>query len=157
MTNRQIVTQLIARGVTIATVESMTGGQVAKTITSVPGASKIFLGALIVYSDDTKRSLLNLKDDQWPKKGAVSKEMAQLMVSQGMAAIDANVIVSVTGNAGPSANDNEPVGKVFIGIGIRNQVVNVRDFNFTGTRKEIREKATTEALRLLQTSILGAK
>ena len=101
---------------TIGSVESFTGGLFAKTLTDVPGASKVFKGTLVTYANETKVRLLSIPQETLTKHGAVSKEIATLMALNGKKALNVDICVSFTGNAGPDILDQLPVGTCFIGI-----------------------------------------
>ena len=155
MTDQAVVRALIQSGLTISTVESMTGGGLAEFITSIPGASKTLRGGAIVYSDEMKKSLLSIGDSEFPKEGAISATMAKLMVAHAFPLFKTDIVVSITGNAGPSAADHQPVGKVFIGLGLANQWIKVHQADLTGSRKQIREQAIKLSISLIRQHILG--
>ena len=125
---------------TIGSVESFTGGLFAKTLTDVPGASKVFKGSLITYSNETKVRLLAIPQETLTKHGAVSKEIASLMAVNGKKALNVDICVSFTGNAGPDIMDQLPVGTCFIGIATA-QSQKVFRLSLAGTRQEIRKAA----------------
>lgn len=145
-----IVQRLIQKGLTIGVVESLTGGGILETLTRVPGASKAVIGGLVTYTNELKMKLLQLPSDQFPKEGAVSAAMVSLMVRQGLLILPANIVVAVSGNAGPSAMDHQPVGKVFIGIGLRDQWVKINEYDFQGTRSQIRRATIAHVLRSVE-------
>lgn len=121
---------------TLGSVESITGGLFASKITSIPGASKYFKGSMVTYSNEIKEKL-----GIDTSKGVINKEVALAMAKKGKEFLGVDICVSFTGNAGPEAMDNEPVGKVFIAINDK-----VYEKNFQGTREEIRSKAVSFAL-----------
>lgn len=103
------------RGARIATAESCTGGHVADRITSVPGASAVFLGAAIVYADQEKTRQLGVPPDLIARHGAVSHEVAAAMAAGCLARTGANHAIALTGVAGPGPGSPEkPVGLCFI-------------------------------------------
>lgn len=105
------------RRVTIATAESCTGGLVAEAITSVPGASAVFLGAIVAYSNAAKTNLLNVPAALIAERGAVSEEVAEVMARGACAALSAELGLAVTGIAGPAGGTAEkPVGRVHIAV-----------------------------------------
>lgn len=152
-----IVRRLLKSDLKIATVESMTGGGIIEKLTSVPGASQVVVGSLVVYTNDIKRRLLQIADQEFPSQGAVSHEMAHMLAERGLRVMKSDIVIAVTGNAGPSAQDDQPVGKVFIGLAKRLPTLKVLtfEFDFKGTREEIREATFKAAMNLLNEHILS--
>ena len=104
-------------GLTLATAESCTGGLVSARLTSVPGASEVFVGGVVSYSNETKRRLLGVRGEILSEYGAVSAETAAAMAAGAREALDADVAVAVTGVAGPDGGTPEkPVGLVFLHV-----------------------------------------
>jgi len=139
-----------ARGLTLATAESCTGGLVAQRLTSVPGASDVFLGAVVAYADEVKARELGVPSDTLEQYGAVSAETAAAMAAGARERLGADVAVSVTGIAGPGGGtDEKPVGLVFINAqgpdGER-----ALEFQFAGDRESIRRRAAATSLHLLR-------
>ncbi len=121
---------------TIGSVESLTGGLFASTITSWPGASKYFRGALILYVDDLKVKFgINIS------KGVINKDVARQMALIGKKILNVDICVAFTGNAGPDPSDNKPVGEVWIAINEK-----VYELHLIGTRTEIRKQCVDFAL-----------
>jgi competence/damage-inducible protein CinA-like protein len=147
----QIVLELCReRGLTLATAESCTGGMVAQRLTSVPGSSDVFLGAVVAYSDDVKEGELGVGEELLARYGAVSAEVAAAMTSGVREGLGADVAVAVTGIAGPAGGSEEkPVGLVYLHaeapVGSRSV-----DFVFPGDREGIRRRAAVTALHLLR-------
>ncbi|HZC31603.1 MAG TPA: nicotinamide-nucleotide amidohydrolase family protein, partial [Gaiellaceae bacterium] len=141
---------LRARGLTIATAESCTGGLVAARLTSVPGSSASFLGGIVAYADDVKRNELGVPAGVLAEHGAVSAEAAAAMAQGARARLGADVAVSVTGIAGPDGGSAEkPVGLVYLhaegpdgGLG--------RELSFPGDRASIRARSAVVALHLVR-------
>jgi nicotinamide-nucleotide amidase len=139
-----------ARGLTLGTAESCTGGMVAERLTSVPGSSDVFVGAVVAYADDVKARELGVPREVLERHGAVSAETAAAMAGGARERLGADVAVAVTGIAGPAGgSDEKPVGLVFLhvegAIGSRGA-----DFVFPGDRTSIRRRATVTALHLLR-------
>ncbi len=130
---------------TIGSVESITGGLFAKTLTDVPGASKVFKGSLVTYSNETKMRLLSIPQETLTKYGAVSNEIGSLMAMNGKKALNVDICVSFTGNAGPETMDQLPVGTCFIGIATA-QSQKVFRLSLAGTRNDIRKAAVEFAI-----------
>lgn len=119
---------------TIAVAESMTGGGLAERISSVPGSSEYFLGGFITYTKQMKVDLLAAPIEFQP----VSREMAQAMAIAARRKTGATYGVSITGNAGPTADDGDaPVGMVYVGIADAGGT-HVYDRQFLGDRARIR-------------------
>ena len=145
-----VLALLRARGRTLATAESCTGGMLAARLTSIPGASASFLGGVVAYADEVKREELGVPAETLAQHGAVSAETAAAMAQGARERLGADVAVAVTGIAGPGGGTPEkPVGLVYLhaegpegGIG--------REFSFPGDRASIRARATVGALHLVR-------
>jgi len=139
-----------AEGWTLATAESCTGGMVAERLTSVPGSSDAFFGAIVAYSDEVKASELDVPADVLERHGAVSAETAAVMAAGARKRLGADVAVSVTGIAGPGGGTAEkPVGLVFLHAESP-QGSRSADFVFPGDRESIRRRAAVTALHLVR-------
>lgn len=115
---------------TVALAESCTGGLLANRFTNVPGASAVFMAGLVTYSNDSKKSLLGVKQKTLTSKGAVSEEIAREMAEGARKALNTDYAISITGFAGPSGGSaSKPVGTVFIGLSSANGTVVQRQFN----------------------------
>lgn len=138
------------RGLTLATAESCTGGLVAARITSVPGASDVFRGAVVAYADEVKAAELGVPDELLERHGAVSAEVAQAMAHGARERLGADAAVAVTGVAGPGGgSDEKPVGLVFLhAAGPEGE--EARRTELPGDREMIRGRATAGALHLLR-------
>jgi nicotinamide-nucleotide amidase len=135
-------------GLTLATAESCTGGMIAERLTSVPGSSDVFVGAIVSYADSVKSAQLGVPAETIERYGAVSPETAAAMAAGARERLGADVAVSVTGIAGPGGGSEEkPVGLVYLHVvgtdGERNA-----DFVFPGDRESIRRRAAVTALHL---------
>jgi nicotinamide-nucleotide amidase len=142
-----------ARGLTLATAESCTGGLVAGRLTSVPGSSDVFLGGVVSYADAVKRSELGVPDALLREFGAVSPQVAAAMAEGARSRLGADVAVSVTGIAGPGgATAGKPVGLVYLhaaGPGGSETA----ELGLPGDRATVRTRATVAALHLLRTFV----
>jgi nicotinamide-nucleotide amidase len=139
-----------ARGLTLATAESCTGGMVASRLTDVPGSSDAFLGGVVAYADAVKRAELGVSAEVLERHGAVSAEAAAAMATGARERLGADVAVSVTGVAGPGGGTPEkPVGLVYFHVagpdGER-----AAEFNLRGDREAIRRRSTVTALHLVR-------
>jgi len=145
-----VLALLRARGLTLATAESCTGGMVAARLTSVPGASASFVGAVVAYADEVKRAELGVAAETLAEHGAVSAETAEAMARGARERLGADVAVAVTGIAGPDGGTEEkPVGLVYLHVEGPNGGLG-REFSFPGDRATIRARATVGALHLVR-------
>ena len=135
---------------TLGSTESFTGGLFASTITSISGASKFYKGSFITYATEEKVKLLQIPEDIIQQYGVVSKEVAYYMANNGRHLLGVDVCVSFTGNAGPEAMENKPVGEVHIGI-VTAEKAEIYSLNLEGDRNSIREQAVEFALKKLTT------
>lgn len=92
----------------LATAESCTGGLLASLLTDVDGFGHVFDRGFVVYSNTAKCELLGLAPQQIDRCGAVSREVARAMAEGALAASDADVVLAITGFAGPGAPGDEP-------------------------------------------------
>jgi nicotinamide-nucleotide amidase len=141
-----------AQGLKIATAESCTGGLLAALLTDIPGASHVFERGFVTYSNDAKCDLLGVSAALLASHGAVSDEVACAMAQGCLERSHADIAVSVTGVAGPGGGSAEkPVGLVYLAC-VRNAEQPQFSKLMLGprSRREIREAAIMEALRLLQ-------
>ncbi len=142
------------RQATLAVAESCTGGLIAQRITSVPGASRAFLGGAVVYSDTLKTSMAGVPAELIAKHGAVSAEVAKALAEGIRARTGAVVGLAVTGIAGPTgATESKPVGLVHIAVA-DTQGVDALERTFRGDRNRIREWAAQQALDLLRRRLM---
>ena len=133
----EIIKKIIESGLSISFAESMTGGSLASAFTKIPGSSNVFKGSFVTYSDEYKTKFLGVKKKTITKFGVVSKEVALEMIKGLKKKTKADILVSVTGNAGPLTCDNkESIGKVFVGLSIKNSET-VFELNLKGSREEI--------------------
>ena len=143
----RIGAQLLARGQTLATAESCTGGWIAKTITDIPGCSAWFDCGMAAYSYEAKQALLGVRPETLETHGAVSRETVIEMVSGALVNSGAGVAVAVTGIAGPGGGSAEkPVGTVWIGWKRRGGYARADVFHFDGDRESVRRQTVQAAL-----------
>jgi nicotinamide-nucleotide amidase len=139
-----------ARGLTLATAESCTGGLVAARLTSVPGSSDVFRGAVVAYADAVKEAGLGVPPEVLERHGAVSAETAEAMAAGARERLRADVAVAVTGVAGPGGGTPEkPVGLVYV-HGLGPDGGNGVELSFPGDRESIRRRSAVTALHLLR-------
>ena len=139
---------LKARGMTFAAAESCTGGLIAKRITDVPGASLVFMGGVVSYTDTVKHRVLGVPAEMLEEYGAVSPPVAALVALRTRNARDADGKI---GGRRPARDERgNAVGTVFIGFSTPEETVAER-FDFgEKSRAEIRALSAEEALKLLE-------
>ena len=129
--------------------ESCTGGMIAVAITNVPGASDIFKGSVVTYSNEWKEHLLKVPENILIEFGAVSAECAKKMVENLCSLYNTAAGISVTGIAGPGGGTPEkPIGLVYIGVKFKDKTI-LKQYNFPGGRDRIRRRTVSTALNLL--------
>ncbi len=155
--DEQVAEELRARGLTIATAESCTGGLLAARLTERPGSSSYFRGSVVVYSNDVKSSLAGVEAELIERHGAVSGEVAQALADGARAKLGADLGVGITGVAGPDGGTPEkPVGLVWLCVTGADTEPYLRSVNLPGGRADVRERATTVAMHLVRRMLLGA-
>ena len=141
---------LKAQGLTFATAESCTGGLIAKRLTDIPGASQVFLGGVVSYTNHVKQQVLHVPENLLARCGAVSAEVARAMALGVRVLTGADLAVSVTGLAGPDGDDRgNPVGTVFVGLSTP-EGVTVRHLTLGGDRERIRTLSAHHAFDMLR-------
>ena len=140
---------LALAGKTLVTAESLTGGGIGAALTAVPGASAVYKGGIISYTDDVKEHLLHVPHEILENLGAVSGRIAESMAIGARFMVDADIAVSVTGLAGPGGDEyGNPVGRVYIGYADEQHFLH-REFTFSGDREAVREQTIRAALELI--------
>jgi nicotinamide-nucleotide amidase len=143
-----------ARGLTVATAESCTGGLVAARLTAVPGASDVFLGGVVAYANEVKQRGLGVPAQVLNEQGAVSAEAAAAMAGGARMRLGADVAVAVTGIAGPGGGTpDKPVGLVHVHVAGPGGAQEARELEIPGDRASIRGRATATALHLLRRAL----
>ncbi len=145
---------LAARGATVATAESCTGGLLGAALTDVPGSSAWFRGGLVCYADDLKTSLAGVSGDLLRAHGAVSEQVARALADGARNACSSDFGLGITGVAGPDGGSLEkPVGTVHIALADADAGRAVK-LDWPGDRELIRRRAVTVALDLLRRRLL---
>ncbi len=146
-----LVEELTESAKAVATVESCTGGWVAKAITDVAGSSAVFGYGIVSYANGAKESLVGVKNETLEKHGSVSAEVVEEMAKGTLRLSGADIAVAVSGVAGPSGGTKEkPVGMVWFAFATRdgvNALVDSSVEQFTGDRDLIREASVAHALQ----------
>lgn len=149
----ELAAELVARasgaGMTLATAESCTGGLVSGAITAVSGSSDVLTGGIVSYDSRIKASLLGVSEETLAVHGAVSSECAAQMAEGARRVLKTDVVVSVTGIAGPTgAVPGKPVGTVWFALS-REDGTKSLCRQFHGNRREVRLQSVNQALALL--------
>lgn len=145
----EVVTLLTERGLTLATAESCTGGNVAARVVSVAGASACFRGSVVAYANDVKERVLGVSGEDLERHGAVSEPVVRQMAEGARRLLGADYGVATSGVAGPTGGTPEkPVGTVWIAVASPEGTVAER-FVFSFTRERNIDKATMKALGML--------
>ncbi len=132
------------RGLTLATAESVTGGLVGARLTGVAGASDVFRGSIVSYATDVKQSLLGVGE------GPVVSEVAARQMAYGVRErLGADVALALTGVAGPTEQDGQPVGTLYVGL-VGPGFDEVRHSRLPGQREQMRQFAVITALGFLR-------
>lgn len=119
---------------TLGTVESCTGGSIARKIISVPGSSDYYLGSIVAYHNDLKTTILGVSQTTLNEYGAVSEEAIREMLEGGLQTLKCNYIIATSGIAGPGGGTaDKPVGTVFIGIAGKGDIF-IKKFLFANDR-----------------------
>lgn len=149
-----VVRLLAAKGQSLATAESCTGGLLASRITDVPGSSEVFERGVVTYSNRAKQELLGVPMELIDREGAVSPQVAELM-AQGVRKLAATSWgIGITGIAGPGGGSEEkPVGLVYLALA-GDSGTRVEELHWPGSRFSVKRRTTLFALDLLRQELL---
>lgn len=146
---KTVVEAAQSHGICIATAESLTGGLISATLTSIPGSSEVVKGGIVSYTNEIKAHLLSVEQTTLDTQGAVSSETASEMALGARKALNVGIAVSVTGIAGPTgAEPGKPVGTVWLGLSTPS-TTKTKNFLFDGNREEVRRQTCEAALNAL--------
>ena len=112
----RLVAELVERGLSVATAESLTGGLVCADLVSVPGASAVVRGGVVAYAADVKTGVLGVDPALVDERGTIDQQVAAEMAVGVRRTLGADVGLATTGNAGPDASEEQPVGRVWIAV-----------------------------------------
>jgi len=138
------------RGWSLGLAESVTGGLVSGRLTSIPGASDVLRGSVVSYASDVKFDVLDV-----PRGPVVSEEAAIAMAEGARRVLGASVGLSLTGVAGPSEQDGQPVGTLWVGVSMPDRGTTATMFRLPGQRDQMRQMAVISALDLLRRRLSG--
>lgn len=148
---------LRARGLTLATAESCTGGLVSDRITNIPGSSDYFVGGIVAYSNQAKMDLLGVSRETLDAHGAVSQATVLEMARGARRVLKANLAVSVSGIAGPAGErDEKPLGTTWIAV-VTPDGEWTRNFQWQGDRLGNKASSAEAALKLVLEALGGEK
>lgn len=148
----QVLRLLRQGGWTIATCESITGGGIGATFTSIPGSSTAFRGGLITYATDLKVALAGVDAEFVAGNGVINERVAKEMALGAAWSCRADVGLSATGVAGPDREDGEEVGTVWLGLALParwDDRIRARRLDLTGDRAAIRAQTIAASLAWL--------
>lgn len=153
MNKKQISAKLKEQNITLAVVESFTGGLFASEVTSIAGVSSFFKGGLVTYATSVKEDVLGVTKNLVKKYGVISSECALAMSEKGRKFFDSKLCLSFTGNAGPEAIEQKEVGEVYIGFssGDNSQVYSL---HLKGRRNKIRKEAVKKGWKIIENYLL---
>lgn len=152
---KTVVKALLAKGLSLATAESCTGGLISELITSVPGASDTFVCGYITYSNKAKTEMLGVSEQTLKQYGAVSWQTAVEMAEGALKKSGADVSVAVTGIAGPGGGTiDKPVGLVYVGFAAKGLSI-YKQLNLNGERERIRKMTALSALNMIRLWLMG--
>ncbi|MGZ5418496.1 MAG: CinA family protein [Nocardioides sp.] len=140
--------ELLVRGLTVATAESLTGGAVADLVSGTPGASATYVGGVVSYATAVKQQLLEVSQATVDRHGVVSARCAAEMANGVRKLLGADFAVSTTGVAGPDAQEGKPVGLVYVGVAGA-AGVETYEMHLVGDRTAIRAEAARRAVEVL--------
>ncbi len=142
------------KNVKLATAESCTGGLIAAVLTAIAGASDVVERGFVTYSNRAKTELLGVPAELIAELGAVSEPVAERMAEGGLQHSHADIVVAVTGIAGPGGGSAEkPVGLVCFGLAQRGRATASESKVFPGDRTAIRVAAVARALAMIRARI----
>ncbi len=143
------------RGLTFGAAESCTGGLIAKRFTDLPGASAVFAGGVVSYTNHVKARVLGVPEGLLEEYGAVSRPVAEAMADGARAVLGCDLAVAVTGVAGPGPDDRgNPAGLVYVALAAPGKCL-VRELRTGGGRDRVRTAAAGYALDLLRRWLTG--
>ena len=151
---QMVVDLLIEKNITYSIAESCTGGLIASRLTSIPKVSNVFHTGIVCYSNQSKENIVGVSSSTLELRGAVSPETAEELCIKLHEKTQTDIVMSVTGIAGPDgATDEKPIGLVYIGL-LHNGKVDINKYYLKGNRNKIQERATQLALNILRKKLI---
>lgn len=148
-----IIDLLAEKNLHIATAESLTGGQFTDRLIAAPGASAVCRGGIVCYDTIVKRDVLNVTTETLEQYGTVSEQCAREMAQNVANLLNSEIGISFTGVAGPDKAEGKDVGTVYIGLYIKDKLMEVEKFTFAGNRQTIRRRTVLKGLEILFNNI----
>ncbi|WP_062076462.1 CinA family protein [Demequina globuliformis] len=145
--SQQVIEAARARGLTVGSAESLTGGSVGASLVEVPGASAVYRGTITAYAVDVKHTVLGVGADILDTPGPVSAEVATAMAHGARRVLSADLAVATTGVAGPEPHGDHAPGTVWIAVATADGDW-ARCLHCDGGRAHVRERARSAALEL---------
>lgn len=136
----------------LSVAESITGGGLASALTDIPGASKVFIGGVIAYSDQVKINELSISKADLLKYGAVSEEIALAMAQGCLKKFKTDYALATTGVAGPGSDNGVKAGTAWVGVAGKGESFAIA-LSLSGTREIIRHATITSALAALERTL----
>ena len=153
---RDLLAQMDAKGMTLATAESCTGGLIAAALTAIAGSSSVVVAGFVTYANDAKHKMVGVRQESLAQHGAVSEEVAREMADGARDRAGVSLALSCTGIAGPGGTTpGKPVGLVFIGCAREGAATIVERHVFPGDRAAVRAATVAAALDLAARSMKG--
>lgn len=144
----EIIKVMKKRGLTLATAESITGGGLAAVITDIAGASAVFLGSIVSYSDTSKIKFLGISKRVLNTSTAVSEVVAKYMAESVRKEFGSDFGIATTGVAGPGRAYGQKAGTVWVAISSKTETIAI-ELALSGDRNEIRKATIESALACL--------
>ena len=143
---KDVLDRLALKQLTLGIAESVTGGLASHLLTNVDGSSKVFIGAVISYTAQTKNMLLDVDWDVINDNGTISPEVTEALLD-GLRKTGADIRIAMTGIAG-SPMEGKPTGKVYIGVATSHNH-HVTEYQFSGSRLQIKEQTAQKSFELI--------
>jgi PncC family amidohydrolase len=148
-----VVAEMNRRGLSLSVAESVTGGLINSFLTDVPGASAVLQGGVVAYSSAMKSKVLGVSQELIEKEGVVSAATASAMAQAVRRLCSTDIGLATTGEAGPQAATDAPVGTVFIGLAVGEETYTF-ERRYFGDREIIRRRSSLAAIDILRRHLL---
>ena len=146
--SEQVGLRLLEKHFWLATAESCTGGWISQSITDIAGSSQYFDRGFVTYSNESKQDMLGVSQETLTQHGAVSEQTVMEMVQGALANSRADIVVAVSGIAGPSGGTpDKPVGMVWHAWALRDGESVTQVEHYLGSRSEVRQQTVETALQ----------
>lgn len=147
----ETIQALTAKGLTVATAESCTGGLIAGALTAIPGSSTVVYGGFITYANEAKISQIGVPYALLKQHGAVSEQVAIAMAEGALGTAGTHIAIAVTGVAGPDGGTaDRPVGLVHFALASDEETKHVRKLFPKLDRDGVRHATVVQALKMLR-------